>query len=110
MTHEEIALGIGISKPTLEKHFEHELSVGAYQRRLEVLEAMFRKAISGNVAAQKAYAAIEPKPAAPPLPADLPADAKPEGKKAQAQADAVTAAAGTDWEGLLRPPPPNRVQ
>lgn len=96
MSHEEIALGLGISRPTLEKHFERELSIGAYEKRLEVLDAMHRCAKKGNVAAQKAYVALTPAVAAPPI-----SDEKPKGKKEQAQADAKTAAAGTEWEDLI---------
>lgn len=102
VSHEEIAIGLGIAINTLKKHFAFELTTGAYQRRQEVLNAMFKAAKKGNVAAQKAYAAMTPKPAAPPL--QPPADTdKPEGKKAQAQAAAVTAQAGTSWESLLKP-------
>lgn len=107
VSHEEIALGMGISRPTLEKYFAFELTTGAYQRRQEVLDAMFRAAKKGNVAAQKAYAALTPKPAAPPLPQPGATDKLPVGKKARAQADATTAQAGTDWETLL---PAGRVQ
>jgi predicted transcriptional regulator len=99
VTHEEIALGLGISQPTLRKHFAYELTTGAYRKRQEVLNAMFKAAKAGNVAAQKAYCALSVKVAAPPVPLDQPA--KPEGKKAQANADAVVAQAGTDWESLL---------
>ena len=98
MSHEEIALGLGIARNTLEKHFEQELSVGAYSRRLEVLDAMHRTAVKGNVAAQKAYVALTPAVAAPPV-----ADEKPKGKKEQAEADAASAARGTDWDDLLPP-------
>lgn len=106
VSHEEMALGLGISRPTLEKHFAYELTTGAYKRRQEVLNAMFRAAKKGNVAAQKAYAAMAPKLAAPPLP---PPDAdKPEGKKAQAQAAAVTAQTGTEWAELLSPTGPTQ--
>lgn len=98
MSHEEIALGLGIARNTLEKHFEQELSVGAYSRRLEVLDAMHRTAVKGNVAAQKAYVALTPAVAAPPVPAE-----KPKGKKEQAEADATSAARGTDWDDLLPP-------
>ena len=98
MSHEEIALGLGIARNTLEKHFEQELSVGAYSRRLEVLDAMHRTAVKGNVAAQKAYVALTPAVAAPPVPAE-----KPKGKKEQAEAYATNAARGTDWDDLLPP-------
>lgn len=96
MSHEEIALGLGIARNTLTKHFERELSIGAYEKRLEVLDAMHRCAKKGNVAAQKAYVALTPAVAAPPAQKD-----EPKGKKAQAQADAATAAQGTEWNDLL---------
>lgn len=96
MAHEEIALGLGIARNTLEKYFEQELSVGAYSRRLEVLDAMHRTAVKGNVAAQKAYVALTPAVAVPPVP-----EGKPQGKKDQAQAAATGAQAGTEWEDLL---------
>ncbi len=99
VSHEEIAIGLGIAKMTLQKHFAYELTEGAYRRRQEVLEAMFRAAKKGNVAAQKAYAALMPKVAAPPLPPER--QEVPEGKKAQAAADAKTAQAGTEWADLL---------
>lgn len=98
MAHEEIALGLGIARNTLAKYFERELSVGAYEKRLEVLDAMHRCAKKGNVAAQKAYVALTPHASAPPA-----ERAKPKGKKEQAQADATTAAEGTDWSSLLTP-------
>jgi hypothetical protein len=97
ISHEEMALGLGISRPTLEKHYAYELTTGAYKRRQEVLNAMFKAAKAGNVAAQKAYTALSPKVSAPPLPEE-PA---PEGKKAQRQADAKTAQNGTEWAELL---------
>lgn len=113
MSHEEIAIALGIARNTLEKHFTTELSVGALQRRMEVLNAMHVAAKKGNVAAQKAYMAMTPIPVAPPVPegdaqpAEKPA-AKRVGKKEQAQIDATTAAQGTGWEDLLgrggRPP------
>ena len=96
-SHEEMALGLGISRPTLEKHFAYELTTGAYRKRQDALNAMFKAAKKGNVAAQKAYLSMTPAAAAPPLPAEP----VPEGKKAQRQADAKTAQAGTGWETLL---------
>lgn len=104
MSHEEIAIGLGISRVTLSKYFEAELSVGAMQKRLEVLNAMHTAAKKGNVAAQRAFLAFDPKPAAPPAPVEPKASAK--GKKEQAQEDAVTAANGTGWDELLSPRAP----
>lgn len=96
MAHEEIAIALGICRNTLEKHYEKELSTGALNRRAEVLDAMARTALKGNVAAQKAFLALTPTLAAPPVEQE-----KPKGKKEQQQADAVTAASGTEWEELL---------
>lgn len=108
MAHEQIAIGLGISRNTLEKHFEKELSVGAYGKRMEVLLSLHQAAKKGSSSAAKAYLAAEPWLAAPPVPAqpDVPQVpvAKPAqklGKKEQAKIDASTAAHGTGWEGLL---------
>jgi hypothetical protein len=109
MSHEEIALGLGISRNTLEKHFELELSTMAYQRRLEALDALHRAAKKGNVAAIKAYTAMTPRAAAPPAEVPKPVATKAEGKKAQQQARARIAQAGTEWEEIL-PPPSSSLQ
>jgi hypothetical protein len=96
MAHEEIAVALGIARNTLAKYFERELSTGALNRRMEVLDAMARTALKGNVSAQKAYLAMTPTLAAPPV-----EPSKPLGKKEQAQADAQTAQQGTGWDELL---------
>lgn len=103
MAHDEIAMALGIARNTLEKHFSAELMQKACEKRLEVLDAMQRTALKGNVAAQKAYLAtsgpgvfVAP-PSEEPKPAEL-------GKKQRAHADAKIAQTGTGWEGLL----PNR--
>jgi AcrR family transcriptional regulator len=76
MTHEAIAAAIGISPPTLRKHFADELSAVASKRRLEVLTKMFRTAMKGNVSAQKAFLAAGDAANSAPPPAP-----KPEGEK-----------------------------
>lgn len=96
MSHEEISIALGVSRNTLEKHFEKELSTQALKRRMEVMDAMARTALKGNVAAQKAFLANVPTLSAPPVPKE-----KPVGKKEQANVDAVGAEAGTGWDGLL---------
>lgn len=103
MSHEQIATALNISRNTLEKHFSVELSIGGAKVRMEVLNAMVSAAKKGNVTAQKAYLATEPRPAAPPAPpAEAPAPkAAAKGKKIEAQEAAVTAQTGTDWEQLL---------
>jgi hypothetical protein len=109
MSHEAIALALGLSRNTLRKHFAEELTSGAVARRMEVLRAQYRAAVKGNVAAQKAYLLHEPQD-----PTGAGAPAKPRaapavGKKEQAQAAARQAAAGTDWDDLL-PRPGTRLQ
>lgn len=43
-SHEIIAKIVGISKPTLELHFAHELSIGAAQANSQVAANLFRQA------------------------------------------------------------------
>jgi hypothetical protein len=98
MSHEEIAIALGLSRNTLEKHYEAELTTVAHERRLEVMNAQHRSALKGNVAAQKAYLAQSPMIAPPPVPTPEPEKL---GKKAQRDVDATTAAKGTDWHDDL---------
>lgn len=53
MSDDAVATAIGISAPTLRKHFAHELDVGTAKTRAELLLALHRSAMGGNVAAQK---------------------------------------------------------
>lgn len=110
MRHADIALALGISRETLSKHFEAELSVGAAMRRLEVMQAMHTAAKKGSTPAARVYLAAEAQIATPPLAeadtATTPTKAPAVGKKEQAQADAITAARGTGWDELLTPRAP----
>lgn len=101
MPHDKIAAALGITRPTLLKHFDDELTTTATRRRMEVLQAMFVAARKGNVAAMKAFLALQQDE--PELPAPHPAlvEPKPAGLKEQRDADARTAAVGTEWENLL---------
>lgn len=101
MSHEEIALGLGITRKTLLKYFDHELTVGAYRKRLEHLEALHKAGKKGNVAAIRAYAQISVKLAAPPAEIEDKVPDPPKGKKEQAAAAAKTAHQGTEWHELL---------
>lgn len=111
MSHEEIAIALGIARATLEKHFERELSTVAHQRRLDALVAMYESATGGkgnkpNVSAQKAFVAVSIALSPPPLgrpPSDTEKPQKPLGKKEQQQLDATTAHVGSDWAHLLKP-------
>lgn len=116
MRHVDIATALGISRETLEKWYESELSAGATLRRLEVLAALHTAATRGSSSAAKAYLQFEPQFAVPPgdgdaagAPAAAPApSAVPPrlGKKDQAQADAETASVGTEWADLMKPAAP----
>ena len=53
MSDDAVATALGISAPTLRKHFSYELDVGTAKTRAELLLALHRSAMGGNVAAQK---------------------------------------------------------
>ena len=107
MTHEAIALALGIDRDTLAKHYAIELSTAANMRRMEVLSALYLAAKKGSSSAARAYLANSPDfeplpaggvkpPAEPPAPR-----AEPMGKKEAADAAAKTVQIGTGWDGLL---------
>lgn len=52
MSSEGIAEAIGISEPTLRKHFSSELDRATAKVRADLLMARYRSAMGGNVAAQ----------------------------------------------------------
>jgi hypothetical protein len=113
MSHEAIALAIGITKPTLYKYFSLELDTGAAQKKLDVLDALFVQAKKGNVSAIKTVLLLgDPVvPKTPPAPgeeAGAPTSPTPQGprtqrlgKKEAADLAAVGAAEGTSWDGIL---------
>lgn len=108
--HEEIAIALGVSRNTLEKHYAAELTTVAFQRRMEAIEGLHKAARKGNAAAAKAYAAMSPRVAGPPTEAagtNRPAVTQlPDGKKAQLNESAKSAQEGTAWANLLKPPNP----
>lgn len=97
MPHEDIAAALGITAPTLRKHFKQELKGGAAMKRIQVLTALHTSAIGGSASAARAY--LQNAPADSAVGKQVPVGT--EGKKAAANAAAETAAAGTDWEGLM---------
>jgi hypothetical protein len=118
MTHDELAVALNIARATLEKHFERELSVGAHQRRLDALVAMYdtatgAKGLKPNVSAQKAFVAAGGAIEIAVPPADEQQQSagkaaaappeKPLGKKEQQQQDAANAHVGSNWANLLKP-------
>lgn len=121
---ERIAKALGITTPTLRKHYFRELRARAEARqRVEgaLLARLWEKVDAGDVGAMKAFRQVLDRHdlvnghaafAGTEIPRPLPAPAKPErlGKKEQAVADAATAGAGTAWgEDLLPPPTPARI-
>jgi hypothetical protein len=93
---DDIAKVVGCSTHTLRKHFWSELEVAAIEANAKVAQSLFRKAVEGN--GKEAVTAaifwlkcragwrdmtVEP------------------GKKEQAEAVAMTAERGTDWDQLL---------
>ncbi|RTL40552.1 MAG: hypothetical protein EKK53_15300 [Burkholderiales bacterium] len=119
MSHDAIALALGITRPTLVKYFDAELTTGAAQKRMEALDALFAAAKKGNVSAIKTVllvsGAVEP-PTAPGAgastegekPEATPAPSSRLGKKEAQQIAARSAQDGTEWADLL--PPAGRVQ
>lgn len=106
MEIKEIALHFGVTPPTLTKHCKLELSQIAIQKKSEMVEALFKAGKKGNVSAIKRYLELGANLVPQSLPeggGDKPDGLKPAamGKKEQANADAVGAATGTDWEDLL---------
>ena len=102
--HTDIAKVIGISAPTLRKHFAQELEVGHIQANAQVAQSLFRAATAKDkpsvVAAifwlkcQAGWREQDP-------PGDEPPTRPALGKKEQAQEDAKDADVGTGWDGLL---------
>ncbi|TDG33969.1 helix-turn-helix domain-containing protein [Paracraurococcus ruber] len=106
-----IARVLGVSEPTLRKHYAEELATGAERVEAEVISALMSKARSGNVSALKEARAIISQarldemqealtaghaPAKPPK-AETP------GKKLQAAREAADVIATADWAAHLRP-------
>lgn len=105
MRHESIATALGITLPTLRKHYEKELANGALLKRMDVLNALYVAATKkGSSSAAKAYLEHAPAPDGSSNEGTGDGNAK-MGKKEKANAEAKTAQKGTDWDDLL----PNNV-
>ena len=108
-TVEDVAAALGLSEPTLRKYYFRELSEGAQIARRVLVEAMWKKAIEGNVSAAKFIRDEFPKGDAEAFvnasrPGQAAPLATPTGKKEAAQLAAQTAGQGTDWgDDLLAP-------
>lgn len=113
-SHETIARALGITRPTLDRHYKEELKNGAAKKRAEAVTGLFRQARKGNVTALKKLeemtrvaTALEgfEKPAEE---SKAPKPAK-RGKKEAAEADAKTAGFGSDWGDDLQVPPIDKL-
>lgn len=96
MRQEDIAKALGITVPTLRKHYADELSAGAAKERMAVLEKVLAAAKKGSTSAARLYLQQQERTAE----AGAGAPGK-KGKKEQAQAEALTAERGTDWDSLI---------
>lgn len=97
----EIAAVIGISGPTLNRHFAYELSEGAAKKRAAIFRALEKNALAGNVSAQKAMIAQFEKAAA--LPPQSRARKEPAlGKKERLEREAMEAPSTPQWGSLLQ--------
>lgn len=118
MTVDQIAQAMALTEPTLRRHFRAELETGAIRKRAEMLVALHRTALKGNVAAQKEALAIMDRAnledlqdrlrgKAPSKPSDtgsVPAAAPapdPVGKKVQAEMDAHSVVTKGPWGDLI---------
>jgi len=97
----EIAKVIGITPPTLRKHFWQELEVGHIEANAKVAQSLFKKATGdGNQSVQAAIFWLKARAGW--------RDKAPEevlGKKEQRDIEARKAERGTSWESLLNPSP-----
>lgn len=98
----EIAKVIGITPPTLRKHFWQELEVGHIEANAKVAQSLFKKATGdGNQSVQAAIFWLKARAGW--------RDKAPEetlGKKEQRDIEARHAERGTSWESLLDPGAP----
>lgn len=98
---DDICKLIGLSTPTLRKHFWQELELGHIEATSKVAQTLFRMATDKdkpNVAACIFWMKVRAgwRETAPSAPAP--------GVKEQRDQDAKTAETGTSWEGLLAEP------
>lgn len=106
----EISLVMQLSEPTIRKHFHLEITTGSIEANAKVAQSLFRQAthaekpnVTAGIFWLKSRAGWNDGSRAP-------SDYEPPGKKAVAQEEAKTAAAGTEWEDVLRPLAPPGIQ
>lgn len=98
VTEADISKLVGISPPTLRKHFATELEMGHVEANAKVAQSLFKMATNPtkpNVAAAIFWLKVRAgwRDGVAPV-------------KEQREQDARTAENGTSWEGLLAGPPP----
>ena len=93
MTTQDIAGAMGLSPPLIDKYFSEELKNGKNNLKLRILEALYKKAAKGNVAAQRFLAS---RLFDPPVP-----KAKKIGKKEMAKLQAASCHNESDWGDLI---------
>lgn len=110
MTVDEISRGMSLSEPTLRRYYAREIETGALRKRAEVLVALHRTALKGNVAAQKEAIAIMDRARLEQLQDQVRGKAaakheataaEPVGKKEQAQLDAHGVVTRGPWSALV---------
>jgi AraC-like DNA-binding protein len=92
-----IAQQLGVSLPTLRKHFAAELEFGRLRVLADALERLDRAAAKGNVSAAKALVARKD----PLRPATTDREGVRLGKKAEAEAEALAPVEDEKWAGLV---------
>lgn len=111
----DIATALGIDLSTLLRDFRKELSTGAFEKRVRLVQSLYAQALKGNTGAAKAYLAMQPAIVAAPSSAGTKPEAqgakpaveeKPPkpiklGKKEQQKAAARTAQTGSPWASVL---------
>ena len=97
-TQAQLAVLLDIDIDTLTKHYRHELTVVAAEKRAEVMQAIYRSAKKGSVPAAKLYTQ-----AGAPVPTEnsLEIVTMQPGVKAQRNEQAKSAPQGSEWQPLL---------
>lgn len=104
MSDAAISRAVGVSEPTLRKHFAQELALGDARTEARLIRALLKSAFGGNVSAQRdaldrvAQARLDKLVGAAGEQATKP---ETPGKKAQADLDALAAAKESAWASLL---------
>jgi hypothetical protein len=97
----DIAKVIGVSVPTLRKYFRSELDTGHIEANAKVAQSLFKQATGEKPNVTAAIFWLKARAGWRDGSRPMHEEDETPGKKAQAQQAARTAAAGTEWDGLL---------